>query len=90
MINVNGHEALVNELLENVIHHGLEGGWAVGETEVHDQGFKESAVDLAGSFPLVTLFNTYIVISPAYVQLCEVLALASEILLTMSGTRGSG
>src|SRR6266481_2324043 len=27
VIHVNGHEALINELLENVIHHGLEGGW---------------------------------------------------------------
>src|SRR6266481_2214383 len=62
-IHVNGHQALINELLENVIHHGLEGGWAVGEAKVHDQWFEESPVCPEGSFPLVTLFDTYIVIS---------------------------
>ena len=64
---------LINEILEDVIHHCLEGSQAVGEAKEHDQGFKEASIRLEGHLPLVSLFDPYIVISPSYVQLCEVL-----------------
>ena len=64
---------LINEIFENVIHHCLEGSWAVGEAKEHDQGFEEASIRLEGGLPLVSLFDPYIVISPAYIQLCEVL-----------------
>ena len=64
---------LVNEIFEDVVHHCLEGSWAVGEAKEHDQGFKEASIRPEGSLPLVSLFDLYIVISPSYVQLCEVL-----------------
>ena len=64
---------LVNEILEDVIHHHLEGSQAVGEAKEHDQGFEEASICLEGGLPLVSLFDPYIVISPSYVQLCEVL-----------------
>jgi len=41
---------LGDEILENVIHHGLEGGWAVSETEEHHQRFKESSVGADAAF----------------------------------------
>ena len=42
VVHVNHHIALIDEVLENVIHHHLEGGWAMGEAEEHDKGFKEA------------------------------------------------
>ena len=64
---------LINEILEDVVHHHLEGSWAVGEAKEHDQGFEEASIRPEGGLPLVSLFDPYIVISPSYVQLCEVL-----------------
>ena len=64
---------LVNEIFENVVHHHLEGSRAIGEAKEHDQGFEEASIHPEGGLPLVSLFDPYMVISPSYVQLCEVL-----------------
>ena len=56
-------------------HHRLEGSRAVGEAKEHNQGFEKAPIRPEGSFPLVSLFDPHIVISPSYVQLCEVLGL---------------
>jgi len=53
----------------------LEGGWAVGEAEEHDKGFKEAPICSEGSLPLIPLLDLYVVVSPMYVQLCEILCL---------------
>ena len=36
IVHVNCHVDLINEVLKDVIHHGLEGGWTVGEAKEHD------------------------------------------------------
>ena len=36
IVYVNSHIAFINEVLEDVIYHGLEGGQTVGEAEEHD------------------------------------------------------
>ena len=64
--------SFINEVLEDVIHHGLEGGQAVGEAEEHDQGFEEAPIHLEGSFPLISFFDSYIVVSPMYIQFRKV------------------
>ena len=73
VIHVDGYMTLINEIFENDIHHCLEGSRAVGEAKEHDQGFKETSICQEGSFPLVSLSDFYVVISPSYIQLCEVL-----------------
>src|SRR6266481_9415217 len=88
VIHVYGHEAFINELLENVIYHGMEGSRAVGETEVHDQGFEKSMVCSEGHFPLITLFDAHIVISPTYIQLCEVLGFGFRNIVDNIGDEG--
>jgi hypothetical protein len=35
-----GDSAFGDQVLEDLIHHCLEGGWTIGEAKVHDQGFK--------------------------------------------------
>ena len=73
VIQVNSYVTLINEIFEDVVHHRLEGSWAVGEAKEHDQGFEEASIHLEGSLPLISLFDLYVVISPSYVHLCEVL-----------------
>jgi hypothetical protein len=49
----------------------LEGGWGVTHAKEHDFWFKEPSSGLEGSFPLVTVMNPDIVISPLDVKLAE-------------------
>ena len=46
-------------------------GGGVGHAKEHDSRFIESPVGNEGSFPLVTIFDLDIVISPLYVKLGE-------------------
>ncbi len=51
----------------------LEGGGRVGESEEYDSGFKQPSVGPEGCFPLVAIFDAYIVVPPSNVKLGEVL-----------------
>ena len=75
IVHVDCHVALINEVFENVIHHCLEGGLTIGKAKEHDKGFKEALICSEGGLPLVPLFDLYVVVSPTYVQLHEVLCL---------------
>ena len=77
-IHVDCHIALIDEVFENVIHHCLEGGWDVGEAEEHDKGLEDTPICSEGGLPFISLLDSYVVISPAYIQLCEVLCLGVQ------------
>ena len=64
IIHVNGDVALVDEFSKYEIHHGLEGGQHIHETKEHDHGFKKAPVGLEGCFPLITITNSDIIITP--------------------------
>ena len=64
IIHVNHHIAFINEVFDDVIHHGLEGGQIIGEAKEHDQRFEEALIRSEGSFPLISLLDLYIVVSP--------------------------
>ena len=49
----------------------MEGGGGVSETEEHHCRFKESFVGNEGSFPLMPVFDSDIVVSPSNVKLGE-------------------
>ena len=72
VVHIDRHIAFVNEVLKDVVHHCLESGRTICEAEEHDKGFKEASIHLKGSFPLITLLDSYVVISPMYIQFCEV------------------
>ena len=55
VIKVYTYSPFHDEVPEYVIHHGLEGGWAVCETKEHYQRFEQSLVGLKGHLPLSTL-----------------------------------
>jgi len=59
-----------DDVLKDVVHHGLERCWGVGESEVHDGGFKESMPHFESRFPFVPFFYAYVVIPPSNVQFC--------------------
>jgi hypothetical protein len=60
-----------NKVLEDVVHHCLEGGWGVGKAKVHHQRLKEPPVHMEHSLPSVTFPDLDIVETPPGVEFCE-------------------
>ena len=61
--------SLVDQVLQDVVHHGLEGGGGVGKAEEHDRWFEEPSVGTEGSLPLVSFLYSYVIVSPPNIQL---------------------
>ena len=60
-----------DEVLEDVIHHGLECCGGVTQAEEHYLGFIQPTVGGEGGFPFITLFDLNIVEAPVEVQSSE-------------------
>ncbi|KAF9801213.1 hypothetical protein IEO21_10177 [Rhodonia placenta] len=58
-----------NEIMEDVVHHRLEGRGGIGEAEEHHQGFVQSPVSYKGHLPFVTGFDADVVVSPSDIEL---------------------
>ncbi|OSX65285.1 hypothetical protein POSPLADRAFT_1134436, partial [Postia placenta MAD-698-R-SB12] len=56
-------------IMEDLVHHGLEGRRGVGEAEEHHQGFVQPPVSYEGGLPFVTGFDPDIVIAPPDIKL---------------------
>ena len=71
------HEAdgtpLVDEVSEDIIHHGLECCWGVAEAEEHDKWFIQPTIRLEGCLIFISLLNADIVETPLQVELGKVL-----------------
>src|SRR6266702_4645480 len=52
------------------VHHGLEGRWRVGKSEIHDCGFEEAVSGFKCRFRLVPFTDAYVVIPPSDIELC--------------------
>ena len=72
VIEVHIYRPFHDKVPEYVVHHSLEGGWAVCETAEHYHQFKQPSVGPKGTFPLITLMNANIVVPPANIQLGEI------------------
>ena len=75
IIHIDYHISFIDEVFEDDVHHGLEGGQTVSEAEEYDQGFEEAPIRLEGGFPLVSLLDVHIVISLMYIQFHKVFGL---------------
>ena len=49
---------------EDVVHHSLEGGRAVGHPKKHYEGFEEATVGVESCFPFISGLDAYIIESP--------------------------
>ena len=71
IIHIDNKPSIGNHVVERVIHETLEGGGGVGKSEEHYGWFEEPLMGDEGSFPLVAIFDSYVVISPSDVELGE-------------------
>ena len=58
---------------EDIVHHSLEDGRAIGHSEKHYEGFEEATVGAEGCFLFIFGLDAYIIETPADIQFCEVL-----------------
>src|SRR3981189_1051455 len=73
VVKIDGDDTLGDKVLEDLVHHRLEGRRAVGQSKVHHQWFEQTAIRSKHCFPFIAFFYPHIVISPADVELGEVL-----------------
>jgi hypothetical protein len=71
VVKVYTDHAFHDEVLENIVHHCLEGGGRVCESEKHHQGFIEAVISMKHRLPLVTLLHSNILVPPSYIKLHE-------------------
>jgi len=72
VVQVDTDHTFGDKVLEDVIHHSLEGGWAVSETKEHHQWFKKRSVGAEHGLPFVTFLDMDIIVPPADIELGEV------------------
>jgi len=71
IIHINDEPSFAEFFFEDGVHHHLKGGWGVGQAKEHHHWFEESFIGDEGRFPLVSVSDPYIVVSPSYVELGE-------------------
>jgi len=76
VVQIDHDHAFQDEVLEDVVHHRLEGGRTVHEAEEHDKGLVQAAVGPEGGLPFVSFLYPDVVEAPLDVQFCEVLGSA--------------
>jgi uncharacterized protein YfaA (DUF2138 family) len=68
IVHVDHDISLIDEVTEYVVYHQLKGSWGIREAKKHDHWFKQPSVGFE-HFPLVTIVDANVVISPTDVQL---------------------
>ena len=73
IIQIYYHNALSYEILENVIHHGLEDSQTIGYAKEYYQRLEKTVASAKDSLPFISGLNTDIVETPANIQFGKVL-----------------
>ena len=71
VIDVDGDVSFCDEVSEYVIHHCLERGGGVGESEEHYCGFVQAMVSSKRRLPFISFFHSDVIVSPSDVEFCE-------------------
>ena len=88
IIHVDDEPSFCNHVMKGIIHEVLEGGRGISETEEHHGWFEESFMGDESSFPLMSILDSDIIISPLDTKLVKIFAPWS--LLTRSEMSGRG
>ena len=73
VIQIDHDYAFRDEILKDVVYHGLKGGGTVRKAEGHDKGFIQAVVGTEGGLPLVSFLYLDVVEAPPDIQFHEVL-----------------
>ena len=75
IIHIVYHLTIVDELMEDIIHHCLECCRGVTQSEKHDSWFKQPSVGLEHGFPLVIFLDLHIIEPPVEIKYGEELSI---------------
>ena len=68
VVHVDDEPAFHDHIVEGVVHESLQGGRGVGKAKEHHSWFEESFMSDKGSFPMVSILNVNVIISPANIE----------------------
>jgi len=71
VIHIYNEPALADFFFKNCVHHHLECGWGICQSEEHHCRFEEAFVGNKGCFPFISPSNANIVIPPSYIELSK-------------------
>ena len=71
VVHVYEEPSFGDHVSEGVVHKVLKGRWGVHHSKEHQHGFEKPSVGGEGSFPLVSVFDAYIIVSPPHIELGE-------------------
>ena len=71
VVHVDDKPSFHDHIAKRVIHEMLEGGRGIGETKEHHHRFEEPFMGDEGSFPLMSIFDSGIIVSPSDIKLGE-------------------
>ena len=90
IVHVDNEPSFGNYIAEGVVHESLKGCGGVGESEEHHGGFEEPLMGDEGGFPLVSVFDPYIVVSPPNIEFGEDLSVLQFIYEVGDERKGVG
>src|SRR5260221_14536533 len=70
---------IVDEILEDIVHHHLECCRGVTQSEEHDSWLKQPSVSSECSLPLIPFLDPHVVESPLEVKYSEELSIAEAV-----------
>ena len=75
VIHIDNKPSFSHHIAEQVIHEVFECYRGIAKAKEHDSWFRESFVCDKGCLPLVTIFDTNIVVPPMNIKFCEVMGI---------------
>ncbi|KAF8229507.1 hypothetical protein L208DRAFT_1286278, partial [Tricholoma matsutake] len=71
VVEIDTNNAFEDEVVEDVVHHGLKGDRAIAKE--HDEWFKKTMVGTKGCLPLISLLYPHVIVTPMDIELGKVL-----------------
>ena len=75
IVHIAYHLTIVDELMEDIVHHCLECHGGVTQSKKHDSWFKQPSVSSECGLPLIIFLDLHIVESPSEVEYSEELGI---------------
>src|ERR1700735_2911857 len=72
VIQIYHYNSFRDQVIEDAVHHGLKGGWAISQSKEHNPRFIEASVGSECCLPLISDLHTNIIETPMDIKFSEV------------------
>ena len=90
VIHIDNEPSFGDHIAERVVHEVFEGGGGIGESKEHHSWFEEPLVGDEGGFPLMSVLDSYIVVSPPNIEFGEYFSIPQFIYEVRDEGKGVG